>query len=218
MPNQGVTCDLQILTLRMNFFHNCLKFFHFFCQIFGSWLLVYLLFLGNKIFLKLKPKEDVMTPGIIRKENGRASMPAQSFSGLVDHIFQNNLDRFFTDGLWGANSGAPASNVPVNLQETDKSYEMQLVAPGLRKEDFKINLEGDLLTVSFEQKAEANEENKKQQWLRREYKILSFTRTFNLDDSLDPNKISAQYRDGILYLTLPKKEGAQRISRNVEIK
>ncbi len=88
----------------------------------------------------------------------------------------------------------------------------------MRKEDFKINAEGDLLTISFEHKEENKEENKNQRWLRKEYKTQSFSRSFTLDDSFDVNKITARYTDGILHLTLPRKEGTRRVSRNIEIK
>jgi HSP20 family protein len=159
-----------------------------------------------------------MTTGIMKRENGTASMPATSFSGLVDQLFQNNLNRFFEDDAWGFRGLNHNTSIPVNVQETDKTYEMQLVAPGLKKEDFKININKDLLTVSFEQKEESQQENKNESWVRKEYKLQSFTRSFNLDDSLDANKITAQYKDGILHLTLPKKEGAQRLSRNIEVK
>ncbi|HMX38155.1 MAG TPA: Hsp20/alpha crystallin family protein, partial [Ferruginibacter sp.] len=109
-------------------------------------------------------------------------------------------------------------HVPVNITETDNSYEMQLVAPGLKKEDFKVNLEGDLLTISYEHKEENSTENKGGRWLRKEYRVQAFSRSFTLDEKLDPNKISAQYLDGVLHLSLPKKEGAQRLFKTIEIK
>ena len=158
------------------------------------------------------------TSGIMKRENGRASVPATSFSGLVDQFFQNNLNRFFEDSFWGFDGLSQQSNIPVNLKETENGYDLQLIAPGLRKEDFKISVDGDLLTISFEQKEENKEENKNQRWLKKEYRLQSFSRSFTLDDSFDANKISAGYTDGVLHLTLPKKEGMQRISRNIEIK
>ena len=159
-----------------------------------------------------------MTTGIIKKDNGRASLPATSFSGLVDQVFQKNLSRFFEDDFWGFNGVNQQFFVPVNLSETDKSYEMQLVAPGFKKEDFKVSLEGDLLTVSFEQKEEESQESKNERWLKKEYRTQSFSRSFNLDDTLDPNKITARYVDGVLHLSLPKKEGMQKLYKTIDIK
>ena len=75
-----------------------------------------------------------------------------------------------------------------------------------------------MLTVSFEHKEENNQENENEGWLKREYRHQSFSRSFSLDDTIDANKISAKYQDGVLHLSLPKKEGAQKISKNIEIK
>jgi HSP20 family protein len=152
---------------------------------------------------------------IMKKTNG--NVPAATFSGMVDKIFQNNLSRFFDDDFWGFNGVERSVNVPVNIRETDKSYELDLVAPGLKKEDFKVNLNGEVLTVSFEHE-EKNEQADNGGWLRKEYKARSFSRSFTLDETLDAGKITAQYSDGILHLTLPKKEGAQSVSRTIEIK
>lgn len=159
-----------------------------------------------------------MTTSMIRRGSDDANMPVTSFSGLIDRVFQDNLSRFFEDDFWGFNGLRQRGNVPVNLQETDKTYEMQLIAPGLKKEDFKINLDGDLLTVSFEHKEEKNQEDKNRKWLKNEYRLQSFSRSFTLDDNLDADKITASYKDGVLHVTLPKKEGAQKITRNIEIR
>ena len=159
-----------------------------------------------------------MTTGIIKRENGHTSLPATSFSGLVDRVFQNNLNRLFEDDFWGFNGVAQRNNVPVNIVETDKTYEIQLMAPGLKKEHFKLSLEADLLTISFENKEESSEENKTERWLTKEYKTQSFSRSFTLADILDANKISATYKDGVLCVTLPKKDGAQRLFKTIEIK
>ena len=109
-------------------------------------------------------------------------------------------------------------NVPVNLRETDKTYEMELVAPGLKKEDFKLNVSNDMLTVAFEQKEEQQQVDKSEGWLRKDYKMQSFSRSFARDDSVDANKINAVYNNGILHLTLPKKENAQKLSKSIEVK
>lgn len=156
---------------------------------------------------------------LMKRTNG--STPATTFSGLIDKIFQNNVNRLFDDDFWGFNGNLHNSqnaNVPVNIRETNQNYELQLVAPGMKKEDFKVNVGSDMLTVSFEQKEEHSQENKEEGWLRKEYQKRSFTRSFNLDDTIDVNKIDAKYADGILHLTMPKKEGAKPISRTIEIK
>ena len=154
---------------------------------------------------------------IIKRENG--NQPA-TFGSVVDQIFQNNLDRFFDDEFWGFNGlkRSPGQTmVPVNIRETDKTYEMELSAPGLKKQDFRLDLAGDTLTVSAEHVEESRKEDRNGGWYRKEFKKGQFTRTFNLDDTVDAGKIEARYENGILYLSIPKKEHAQKVTRSIEI-
>jgi HSP20 family protein len=154
---------------------------------------------------------------IIKQDNARQPV---TFGSVVDQIFQNNLDRFFDEDYWTtgfSGRGKGTGNVPVNIRETDKSYEMELYAPGLNKSDFHLDIEGDMLTVSFENKSEKKEEDKEKGWFRQEYKMQSFSRSFSMGDTVDTSKIGARYENGVLYLQLPKKEHAQKISRTVEI-
>lgn len=104
----------------------------------------------------------------------------------------------------------------VNIAETENEFEVELAVPGLKKEDFKINLEKNVLTVSAEKKAEEVNENKK--FSKREYSYSSFARSFTLPQSADQNKIEADYTDGILKLTIAKKEEAKVVTREIAIK
>lgn len=159
-----------------------------------------------------------MKTSIIKRNNGNTALPTRPENNWIDHLFQENLNRFFNDDFWGFSTINQQVNVPVNLRETDQNYEMSLIAPGLRKEDFKLNVTDDLLTISYEQKEEHNEEKAEEGWLRKEYKMQSFNRSFTLDDSVDVNKITASYDNGVLHLSLPKKENARRIAKSIEIK
>lgn len=159
-----------------------------------------------------------MTTNIIKRNNGTSTVPARQFNSWVDQLLHDNLNRFFNDDLWGFSGINQQGNVPVNLRETDKTYEMSLVAPGLRKEDFRLNVTDNLLTISYEQKEEQNDGHKEEGWLRKEYRMQSFSRSFTLDDTVDVNKVAASYDNGILHLTIPKKESAQRITKTIEIK
>jgi HSP20 family protein len=153
----------------------------------------------------------------MKKEDGR--QPA-TFGSVVDQIFQNNLNRFFDDEYWGfngINKSPGVRQVPVNIRETDKTYEMELYAPGLKKHDFRLNLDGDTFTVSVEVVDESKTGGKNEDWIRQEYIKGNFARTFNLDDTVDAAKIAARYEDGILYLNFPKKEHAQKISRSINV-
>ncbi len=151
---------------------------------------------------------------ILKKENNR--QPA-NFGSVVDQIFQNNLSRFFDDSFWGFSGQADSTRVPLNLRETDTGFEMELVAPGLRKEDFQLNVSGDMLTVSFEEKNENKQNNTEEGWVRQEYRKRSFSRSFHLNDAIDTNGIAAHYESGILYVTLPKNEKAKQVSKAIKV-
>ena len=154
-----------------------------------------------------------MTTAIAKKQNGN---PSVSFGNVVDNLFQNSLRRFFDDNFWETDIPMTTGSIPVNVRETEQQFEMDVIAPGCRKEDFSININDNLLTISFNHK-----EDKQQQkagWVRNEYLQRSFSRTFTLDDTVDVNKIDAVYTDGILRLTLQKNEKAQKLSRDIEIK
>jgi HSP20 family protein len=150
---------------------------------------------------------------IIKRENG--SQPA-AFGSVVDQIFQNNLNRFFDDEFWGFNGSISRNSVPVNIRETDSNYELEIIAPGLKKQDFQLNLSGENLTISFDQKEEHKEQSKNA-WLKQEYRKQAFTRSFTLNEYVDINKISARYEDGVLLVELPKKEVAQKVSRAINV-
>jgi HSP20 family protein len=150
---------------------------------------------------------------IIKRENG--NQPA-AFGSVVDQIFQNNLSRFFDDEFWGFNGSISRNPVPVNIRETDSSYELEIIAPGLKKQDFQLNLSGESLTISFEQKDEHKEQGKNA-WLKQEYRKQAFSRSFTLNEYVDVNKISARYEDGVLHIELPKKEVAQKVSRAIDV-
>lgn len=158
-----------------------------------------------------------MSTSMIRKQNGSQGSPARTAGSWVDQLFQDNLSRFFSDEPFFTGSSS-LSRVPVNLRETDRTYEMELVAPGLKKEDLKLQVSNDSLTVSFDREEEKNEGKEEEGWLRREYRSESFSRTFHLDDTVDVNKIEADYTNGILHVCLPKKENAQKISRTIAVK
>lgn len=99
--------------------------------------------------------------------------------------------------------------VPVNIRETDAAYALEVVAPGLKKEDFQVNMTREMLTVSFERQEENKEEDERQGYVRNEFRMQSFQRSFHLDDSVDANNVNARYADGILQIAVPKKEEAR---------
>jgi HSP20 family protein len=139
----------------------------------------------------------------------------RTFSGLLEDIFNGNTNRFFRDDASHDEWVRNAHQVPVNVKESETEYKLDVVAPGVAKEDFKLQINDKSLTISFEQKeTEQKEEDK---WLRKEYKVRSFKRTFTLGDKVDTDKITATYQNGILELILPKKEAAIVTNKVIDI-
>jgi HSP20 family protein len=104
----------------------------------------------------------------------------------------------------------------VNIRETSDAFWVDMAVPGMKKSDFQIDLDNQLLSISTElkQEKESNEEN----YTRREFGYSSFKRTFTLPESVDDSKINASYSDGILNIHLPKKEEAkQKPARTIKI-
>ena len=102
----------------------------------------------------------------------------------------------------------------VNLKENEKSYDIEVAVPGKKKEDFKIQLENNLLTISTEEKIEREEKEDKEdknKFLVREFGYQSFYRSFVLPDTVKYENIEASYKDGILNLHIPKNEGDARL-------
>jgi HSP20 family protein len=115
------------------------------------------------------------------------------------------FDEFFGfPGTWGKDAHF-GNNVPaVNIHETKDAFHVELNAPGRNKEDFSINLEKGLLTISYEKKAET--ENKEYKTVRKEFSYSSFKRSFSIDDKINTGAIQAKYDNGVLKVLLPKKE------------
>ena len=96
----------------------------------------------------------------------------------------------------------------VNITENKNEYLVALAVPGMKKDDFKIDVEGNMLTISCEK--EENKDEKEKRFTRREYSYYSFSRSFTLPEEVNREKIEAMYEDGILKLVLPRKEEARR--------
>ncbi|GAA0551935.1 Hsp20/alpha crystallin family protein [Chitinophaga japonensis] len=136
----------------------------------------------------------------------------KSFGGLMDEVFNNTARLLKDDFLTGDFFG---TYPPVNIRETKEAYLLDVMVPGLSKEDFKINLDKNVLSISAEKQAEQKAEDQKQ--IRREFSFRSFKRSFTLDETVDAEKIQAKYENGILQLQLPKKEEAQPRTKSIVV-
>jgi HSP20 family protein len=105
--------------------------------------------------------------------------------------------------------------VPVNITETEKNYSIEIVAPGFEKNDFKISLDQQILTVSAEKQNQAKADNEKQ--IRNEYSYRSFKRSFTMNEKTDGAAIDAKYVNGVLTLNLPKKEEVKPSVQQISI-
>lgn len=138
------------------------------------------------------------------KQNNGSLLPG--FNDVFDSIFN---DTFFHNRL---TNRVPAANI----SESDGYFHVELAAPGLKKEDFKLSLDRDVLNISVEQQREANDGQKS--YNKREYSYSSWVRSFTLPESANAEQIEAVYTDGILKIDIAKREEAKAVRRQIEIK
>ena len=143
---------------------------------------------------------------LVKFSNGSNNNAVNPFTDVFESIFN---DSFISDRL--------TTKVPaVNIAETENDFHIELAVPGLKKEDFKISLDKNVLSVSAEQKTENKQEEKR--YNKREYSYTSFVRSFTLPETADQERIDAEYVDGILRVTVAKKEEAKMLTREISIK
>jgi HSP20 family protein len=128
--------------------------------------------------------------------------------------FNELFETYFKEGL--VNDKSTAKVPAVNISESENHFHIELAAPGLKKEDFKIAIDKDVLTISAEKKTETIGENLKIN--RKEFSYATFSRSFNLPDLIDHTNIEASYTDGILKIDIAKKEEAKVQTREISIK
>ena len=125
-----------------------------------------------------------------------------AFPSWIDRFFEGDLMDWNTWNFSENNTTMPA----INVRENDEEYKIEVAAPGMKKDDFKVNYENGRLTISSERKEEKKEKNK-DRLTRCEFSYSTFQRSFTVpENTVDTDKISARYDEGILYLILPKRE------------
>ncbi|MCF6169689.1 MAG: Hsp20/alpha crystallin family protein [Bacteroidales bacterium] len=130
------------------------------------------------------------------KRNADLGLPT-----LWEDLFNNDVFNF-------PSFVARGTTVPaVNISETDNDYTVEMAVPGMKKSDFNINLDHNSLTISSQQQVE--KEEKAKNFTKKEFSYRSFERSFTLPETVDQEKISAKYTDGVLKVVLPKKEEAK---------
>jgi HSP20 family protein len=137
-------------------------------------------------------------------------MMRNSWPNLADEFFGKDFLGNLFEGYTGVNSPA------VNIIEGEDDFKIEVAAPGLNKDDFKVVLENNVLTISSEK--ENKKEEKDGRYMRREFGYTSFRRSFSLPETIDAEKISANHNEGVLYISVPKREEAKvKPSRQIAI-
>ena len=147
---------------------------------------------------------------IVKSKNNGYSYPA--VPSLWDSFFGKDL--FDLDNASATGTTLPA----VNIRENNDGYYVEVAAPGMQKSDFRIELDNNLLVISSEREDKKEETDEKGNYSRREFSYQSFKRSFTLPNTVEGEKISAKYVDGVLQILIPKKEEAkQKPARQIEI-
>ncbi len=138
---------------------------------------------------------------------------SERMPSVFDDFFKPWNEWFDNGGFAGRTMNVPA----VNITEEKDAYLVSLAAPGCKKEDFKIDVDGNMLTISSEKEESKEEKDKK--FTRKEYNYSSFSRSFTLPDEINREKIEAKYEDGVLKISLPRVEEAKKTgSKNISVK
>jgi HSP20 family protein len=136
------------------------------------------------------------------------------YPSLFDRFFENDVFDWSNRNFSDTNTTLPS----VNIKEDKDGFEVEVAAPGFEKGDFSIELDNDVLTISSEKKLE-NETKEGQRFSRREFSYQSFRRSFTLPNTVENDKIAAKYENGVLKISIPKKEEAKpRPARQIAIK
>ena len=122
----------------------------------------------------------------------------------------SSVDEFLNENLlnWPNGSNGTGSVPRVNITETDEDFRVEMAAPGMKRDDFHVELDNDTLVISSE--VSETKEDQNSSYTRREFSYGSFRRSFHLPNTVDAEKIKAKYEDGMLSLVIPKKEEARR--------
>jgi len=134
-------------------------------------------------------------------------------------LFPTFFDDFFGRDWFFNNDPNTGSTLPsVNIKENENGYAVEMAAPGMDKKDFKVELDNNTLTISYEKEESNEDKNDEGRYTKREFNYRSFRRSFTLPNTVEADKIEAKYKEGILTLEIPKKEEAkQKPSRLISI-
>ena len=131
---------------------------------------------------------------------------SERFPALFDDFFKPWNEWFGNDNRFWGTARVPS----VNITENKDEYNVSLAVPGMKKDDFKIDVNGNMLTISCEK--DETKEDKDKKYTRKEYSYTSFSRSFTLPEEINREKIDARYEDGLLKISLPRKEEVKKFA------
>jgi len=143
-----------------------------------------------------------------KRNRGLANRPQEVFN--IDSLFDNFFSDSFVPAFFGGDS-----QIRVDIKEKENEYQIEADLPGVNREEIKVDLENDRLTISVEKNEEINEE--KENYIRRERRSGSYCRSFYVENVVE-DQISAKFENGVLSLVLPKKESKQSRKNSIDIK
>jgi HSP20 family protein len=129
---------------------------------------------------------------------------SQQFPSIFDRFFEGDMFDWSNRNFSATNTTLPS----VNIKESADGYEVEMAAPGFSKGDFRLELNHDQLTISSKKEVK-KETREEEQFTRREFSYQSFSRSFTLPNTVEADKIKAKYENGILRVSIPKKEEAK---------
>jgi len=134
-----------------------------------------------------------------------------SFPTFADSFLSNNV----LNDFWNENKNqfSPA----VNIKDNEKNFVIEIAAPGLNKKDFSVKIDDEILIISYQNETKKNDEKIAENYLRKEFSSQSFEKRFSLPDSVEGDKVSASYHDGILFVQVPKMKEKTKLSRLISI-
>lgn len=147
---------------------------------------------------------------IRKNENNIPALP-----GLFEDFLSRELFNWENSNFSSTSTTVPS----INIKETNENYEVEVAAPGLDKKDFNVSLDNNMLTISCTKSVSKEDKGENENYTRREFSYQSFQRSFELPNVVDEDGINAHYDNGLLHLTIPKKEEAkQKEPKLIEIK
>ena len=135
----------------------------------------------------------------------------ETFPSVFEDFFKPWNEWFTNGSRFGKTMEIPA----VNITENKDDFQLSVACPGMKKDDFKIDVEGNMLTISSQKEESKNE--KEARYTRKEYSFSSFSRSFTLPEEVSQEHIEASYRDGVLNVKLPKKEESKKMAQSKHI-